>query len=625
MRHPYTVSLLAAICFFSTPLHSKNLTKNTLHNATVATAMLPKSDIATVRSQANGTVVVTGGRVTVSTQLGGVQIFIQDPTGGISVYGGPTNLAAIHGLKLGDSVEVTGTMGEFYLLKQINVSSLIKINVPATVLPSKKIKLSEMGQYEGQLVHLDSVNFPPSGGNYAASTNYNFGSLQVRIISGGTPPSNNIVGTPIISGTGSVIGIAGRFSATYQVLPRFIDDLKILGVADKGADATFSDDAALEVVAWNVEWFGHPQSGPADNTAQLNKAAAIMNTLKADIYELNEISDLNLFSALVNSVTGYSGVCSAEYSYSNIVNPDPLGQRLCFVYKTAVFSNVQTQPLLTEYKNNPALLTDYPNTATRFWASGRLPFMLTADVTLNNTQRRLGFVGIHARANSNASAQDSKDTYNMRQYDVAKMKDYLDTQHPHLPFFILGDFNDDLDQTIATGITGNLSSYSPFLTDSVHYSLFSLALSLSGQKSTVTYNEMIDHIIGSNETATSLQAIRVGTPTIYTANYGSSTSDHLPVMAKFDLTKINNTTTSVSNAPIKTIQPLKIYPNPAKNWVRIDGVSAIKSVQIFSIQGQLMKKSPQKEIDISDLEKGIYLLVVEYTEGGRSRVKFVKE
>ncbi len=621
----YKLHLLWAIWLISTPLHSKVLPKKILNHTLITTSVQTKSDIATVRGQANGSSVITGGRVTVSTQLGGVQIFIQDYTGGISVYGGATNLAVTHGLQLGDSVEVTGTMGEFYLLKQINVSSLIKIDIPVAVVTPKKIKQSEMAQYEGQLVRLDSVNFPPSGGNYAASTNYNFGSLQVRIISGGTPPSNNIVGTPITSGMGSVIGIAGRFSATYQLLPRFLEDFKISGAVDKGTDATFSDDVSLDVVAWNLEWFGHPQLGPTDNTAQLNKASEVMNTLKADIYELNEISDVGLFSTLVNSLTGYSGVCSSEYSYSNIANPDPFGQRLCFVYKTAVFSNVQTQPLLTEFKKNPALVTNYPNVFTRFWASGRLPFMLTADVTLNNTKRHLGFVGIHARANSNASPQDSKDTYDMRKYDVEKMKDYLDTQHPDLPFFILGDFNDDLDQTIATGITGNLSSYTPFLLDSLKYKPFSRVLSLSGQKSTVTYNDMIDHIIGSNETAASLQAIRVGTPTIYISNYGTTTSDHLPIMAKVDLTKITNVATSLFNSPVKDFQPLKIYPNPAKNNVSIEGLSAVQSVQIFSIQGQLMKRTTQKVIEISDLVNGIYFLEVEYTEGGRSRVKFVKE
>ena len=300
-------------------------------------------------------------------------------------------------------------------------------------------------------------------------------------------------------------------------------------------DATFQDNNSLDIVSWNVNWFGSPTNGPTDATLQMQNVKTVMTTINADIFEMEEVSDSVGFKSMVASIPGYSCTCSSEYSYSNTPIGDIYGQRVCFVYKNSLFSNVNATPLLTAYKNDTTLLPDYPNTRTRFWASGRLPYMLTATVTINGISRYMGFVGIHARANTGAN--NPNEVYAMRKYDVEKLKSFLDLAYPNLPYIMSGDFNDDLDETVANVAT-TISTYNAYINDPAHYNLFTLNLSKAGARSTTGFTDMIDHVIGSDEMASAFLTARVGSPQTYIASYASKTTDHYPVMAKFNLPSV---------------------------------------------------------------------------------------
>ena len=67
---------------------------------------------------------------------------------------------------------------------------------------------------------------------------------------------------------------------------------------------------------------------------------------------------------------------------------------------------------------------------------------------------------------------------------------------------------------------------------------------------------------------------------------------------------------------------LKLVPNPANNWVQISGdFDAITAVEIFDIQGKLVKEIVyfQDQIDISDLKVGLYF--VQITAADKTTVK----
>lgn len=491
-----------------------------------------RTNIATIRNSSSGTNVFTGGRVTVATEFGPNQIFIQDVTGGISVYSSTANLGLDYGLQLGDSVEIFGYKSSFNALDQITVLTFSKIATPQYNPPALVITQAEMAAHEGELVTIQNIQFPGTGGNYAANTNYAFGYVPIRILST-TTPSNNIVGSAIQSATGLVTGISGVYGTNLQLYPRSTADFTVTGTGV--SDATFQDNNSLDVVTWNLEWFGHPSLGPSDNALQMENVKTVINTINADIYEFEEVSDSIGFKSMVASLSGYSCKCSPEYSYSNTPTADAYGQRLCFLYKDAIFSNVNAVPLLTAYKNDTTLLPDYPNTRTRFWASGRLPYLLTANVSINGNSRYMGFLGIHARANT--AANDAGEVYDMRKYDVEKLKTVLDATYPNLPFIMSGDFNDDLDETVAN-VPTNISTYNTFINDPSHYNLFTLALSKAGAKSTSGFTDMIDHIIGSDEMSSAFVTTRVGSPQTYITSFSTKTTDHYPVMAKFSLPSI---------------------------------------------------------------------------------------
>jgi hypothetical protein len=82
----------------------------------------------------------------------------------------------------------------------------------------------------------------------------------------------------------------------------------------------------------------------------------------------------------------------------------------------------------------------------------------------------------------------------------------------------------------------------------------------------------------------------------------------LPVLCDLDITDVEE----FENEP----NPLTVYPNPANDFVRIEGAEAAE-VQIFNTLGQLMRTVQNtNEINMSDFEEGIYLLRIADAKGG---------
>jgi hypothetical protein len=531
---------------------SAGTTQQTVTTTGIITATLTSfSPISTARATTNGTVVTVQGYVTVSSQFESDQIFIQDATGGISIFSSSENLAEVYGLQLGDFVQVSGTKGTFFGLAQIN-SPLIfqKDNTPPSVQTPITITSDQMSAYEGQLVKILNLPNPAGTTTFAASRNYAFNTTQVRIIGTVNAPfSNNLVGSTISTGTSNITGIAGRFNSTFQLCPRFVTDIEnVNSLPFYGLDLTYATNNTLDVGTWNMEWFGHPTIGPADNNLQKNNVGVVLNTLKLDVLNANEISDETLLGQAVAAMgTNFTYTCSKEVSNGTTIT-DPYSQRVCFIYNTDVVKNVTTTALLLDVKANPASFfpnatLGYPaypeNDPTNFFASGRLPYSMTADVMLNGVTRRIMFVGLHAKANTGTAAEKLI-AYERRKLDARVLKDYLDRDYPNIPFLIMGDYNDDIDVSIYDNVS--TSSYKNFVDDVTRYKFLTGQVDLTGRKqSTVGFNSMIDHIMMSNEvfSAYETSSARVGTPELYIPSYGTNTiTDHYPVMARFNIANI---------------------------------------------------------------------------------------
>lgn len=83
-----------------------------------------------------------------------------------------------------------------------------------------------------------------------------------------------------------------------------------------------------------------------------------------------------------------------------------------------------------------------------------------------------------------------------------------------------------------------------------------------------------------------------------------------------------------STGVVETVLPdINIYPNPSKDWIKIDGISEVSDVQIFDITGKLILQQEYQvddRIDISNLTVGMYILNIRNSEGEFSQ-KIIKQ
>jgi endonuclease/exonuclease/phosphatase family metal-dependent hydrolase len=281
----------------------------------------------------------------------------------------------------------------------------------------------------------------------------------------------------------------------------------------------------LDIICWNIEWFGGSQ-GPVNNDLQQTNVQQALQNLGADVYALEEVVDTLRLKTVVDNLPGYAYKVSYYSSLAaDATSPNyATGQKLALVYKTSVLSNVTARGLMQSSAS-----------ASSNWASGRFPLLVNADATINGITRNINFVVLHGKSG------DALSDYNSRKAGADELKDTLDAQFSNANIILLGDYNDDLDISISAPAGGGpVTSYTTIISDSTDadsYKSLSLPLSNAGLRSTKANSDVIDHIVVSNE----LQAVFVpGSVQLRKdmedaiADYAMTTSDHYPVIARFD-------------------------------------------------------------------------------------------
>ncbi|MGS2761913.1 endonuclease [Sinomicrobium sp. M5D2P9] len=493
--------------------------------------------IIEARNASDGTIVTISGVLTVSDQFAG-SAYIQDTTGGIAVFD-----QSVHGdgtFQIGDSITLTGTRSAFNDQVQISTVTVVTGHGPANnPIEPVVIRLAEMGDHPGELVRISGVTFPVPGDMLFGNSNYMLtdteGTGELRIDN----DVESIVGLAQPDSCEEIIGVVGRFRDIYQLLPRMRTDIACAEeYIPKGDDLDIPKDQTLDVVTWNIEWFGDeanapPAGNPDSDQIQKDSVKAIIGALDADVIAVEEISDDVLFAQMVTEMDGYDYVLS---DYTSYPNDSGVKQKVGFIYRTSVVSPVETKPLLATihpYYNggDDSALTGYPDDPTRFFASGRLPYLMKANVTIEGVTEEIHFIALHARANSSSGSQSR---YDMRKYDVEVLKDSLDAMYADANLIVLGDFNDDVDETVADGVNTTITTYEAYVNDAANYHVVSSTLSAQNFRSYVFRENMIDHIMISNELESGFieGSARVGYE-FYSSNYTNTTSDHFPVSARF--------------------------------------------------------------------------------------------
>ncbi|WP_316795655.1 lamin tail domain-containing protein [Pedobacter agri] len=301
---------------------------------------------------------------------------------------------------------------------------------------------------------------------------------------------------------------------------------------------TFDVANTLEVVNWNIEWFGSPAQDPSNDVLQAANVKTIVNNINADVYGFAEVVDTTLFRNTVLPA-GYNVIFSSFGSYAdNKQDIDyPLAQKLAFMYRTDMVKPIRTFGVLEDTYNPAVPSTSVDGTPYKNWSSGRFPFAMEAEVTINGKKETITFIEIHAKANTGTTA-DQIDSYNRRKGGNLQLKTWIDANLAGKKVLILGDFNDVLnpDKTIAPMPAGTGTSYSDFTLDAANYFPITLPLSLAGKQSTAGFNTVIDNVIitkslNSNYiqgTAEVLDAVKN-----LVTNYSSTTTDHYPIKTRY--------------------------------------------------------------------------------------------
>jgi hypothetical protein len=490
--------------------------------------------IAEARILPIGTQVVVNGTLTVANELGGPG-YLQGNTAGIPVF--DYQLHGPDAFNIGDSVQLTASVGVYNQMVQlVEVSNIESFGPASNPVEPLTVSISEITPaLEGQLISIPNATFTDTRGLLFPESNYMItdgtGNLELKI----DGDVESLVGREFPDEAITVTGVLGSFRGNLQILPRFSEDLPgAMPYMPEGSDIPLT--STLDVMSWNMEFFGStlPTFGPENVQLQLENAVRLMDNVRADIIAVQEISDEALLQQLADRL-GYERVCSDRFSYS-FNDPDPSfpEQRICFLYNPEVITIVDERVLFEAMYDSArvgystaldAYLTGSPSS---FWSSGRLPYMITVDAVVEGVTERIKLVNIHAKSGSSSS------DLTRRRFDVQALKDSLDQYCPEASIILLGDYNDDVDESIG----GGPSTYSIFV-EAENFRTVTGSLSEAGLRSFIAYDNVIDHLTISNELYDNYLAGSEGLviPFSYIRNYANTTSDHLPIVTRFELTE----------------------------------------------------------------------------------------
>ncbi|WP_142455898.1 T9SS type A sorting domain-containing protein [Gracilimonas mengyeensis] len=546
--------------------------------------------IAEARELSEGTQVTVSGHVTVTDEFAG-PVYFQDESGGIAWF----DFARMReeftlDIERGDSVVVTGEIGFFNDLLQI-VDATSYSNYPEgnkTVEPvAITVQQMNSGDFESQLVSMN-VDIDHSGA-FQGNTNYdisdNTGTGELRIDN-----FTNLVGAEAPQGETTVVGVVGQFRGTYQLLPRDTDDVDAEETTYPGED--ISRDETFEVVTWNIEWFGSASNGPEDDQEQFENVMTVVETIDAEVYAFQEISNPTLFADLVDSLEAYGGVL-ADFSQN---------QKTAYLFKRSEIDSLDSGVISDGMTSN-------------YWAGGnsssfaRFPLMFNFTATIDGQSRDIFAFNIHAKA------FDDSDSYNQRENASRELKLYLDQAHGEDNVIFLGDYNDNVTGSITSGQD---SPYKNFV-DDTEYTVITQSLEDAGFSSQSS-GSVIDHITITSELSDEyFEGTERVENTNYIGSYLSSTSDHYPIWTRFTFEG------TVSNEPIVDGQPTDFalnqnYPNPFNPTTVISYQLAQNStvnLKVYDMLGRevaslvsgerMAAGSHEVQFDASNLSSGMYI------------------
>ena len=267
---------------------------------------------------------------------------------------------------------------------------------------------------------------------------------------------------------------------------------------------------------WNIEWFGDTGNGPSNETLQLNNARDVISGTDFDIWGVAEIVSNDPVEQPESQLPGYAGFLANE---SNVINGpayysdfSSTEQKVGILYKSALATVQDARVILTANDSDFA---------------GRPPLQVTLRVTLNGTTEDIVVIVLHAKCCSDS------DSWQRRQNASNALKSYLDAQLPDAEG--VGDRRlqrrrGHLDHPAARLALRELRQRQPPTTSSPPRRSRTPASPRPSD-----FPDTIDHHLNTNDSnaqyvAGSAEVYRVDQ---FISNYGSTTSDHFPVLSRY--------------------------------------------------------------------------------------------
>jgi len=269
----------------------------------------------------------------------------------------------------------------------------------------------------------------------------------------------------------------------------------------------------LDVASWNVEWFGDASNGPSNDALQLSNVRDVIAGADCDVWGMEEVVDVADWNSLKSQLTGYTGILASDASVtSGSTYYSASEQKVGLLFKTSLATVLSSKIILTANDSDFA---------------GRPPLEVKLRITLNGSTEDVVFIVLHMKAFNDVTS------WQRRQNASVALKSYIDTTYPTQKVIVVGDWNDDVDTSITSG---QPSPYANFVSDAADYTFPTQALSNAGVASTVSFTDMIDHHLDTNDlygsyVAASAQVFRADS---YIASYGTTTSDHYPVITRYN-------------------------------------------------------------------------------------------
>lgn len=341
--------------------------------------------------------------------------------------------------------------------------------------------------------------------------------------------------------------------------------------------------ASLDIGTWNTEWLGSSSSGPTNDKLQLSNVLKVLKGADMDVWGLCEVSTMAVWDSLKTNLPDYQGAISTWDQT----------QKTALLFKKSVFKLLYQRHILAVY--------DYD------FASGRLPLEVALeykDVSITDT---FYFYVLHLKANT-GSTSEKLSAYNRRKNASEALKTYLDA-NKNRKAIVLGDWNDDLDVSIYNSLA---TPFAKMVNDTAGYLFPTYQLSLNGDRSTASYTQMIDHICvnGRMKPYYIYESSDVYYLNSLIVSYASTTSDHYPVFARFDLERKVSDVKTVQLQPIVTV---------SGNILSIKSQVKEYTFSIYDFNGRLIEKGKgDSELNI---RSGNY--VIHFSDGNQYFVQKV--